>query len=157
LSINKFSGPWGTFDRTSRGRGMRARTLLNRVQGNRLPLKARFEFSMLPADGGHIKPHTDAPNKLITLVIPMLRAGEWDPAHGGSTDMLKPKDMSYNFNHINSYLEFDQVERGRRFPFEPNQCSIFIKTFNSWHAVYPMTGHGSPAMRRTVTLNIETA
>jgi hypothetical protein len=157
VSIDRFDSTWGLFDRVTHGRGNRARTLMNRFSGGRVPLKTRFEFSMLPADGGHIKPHTDAPNKLITLVIPMVREGEWNPEFGGSTDMLKPKDISFNYNHLNSYLEFDQVERGTRFPFEPNQCSIFIKTFNSWHAVYPMTGHGSPAMRRTVTLNIETA
>ena len=38
----------------------------------------------------------------------------------------------------------------------PNQCVIFVKTFNSWHAVYPMTGHGSQALRKTLTINIET-
>jgi hypothetical protein len=32
---------------------------------------------------------------------------------------------------------------------------MFIKTFNSWHSVRPMTGKGSEAMRRTLTINIE--
>ena len=51
----------------------------------RLPpgLRARFEFSMLPADGGHIMPHTDTPKKLITLIVSAMRDGEWDPAFGG--------------------------------------------------------------------------
>ena len=35
-------------------------------------LSARFEFSMLPADGGYVIPHTDAPGKLITLVVSMV-------------------------------------------------------------------------------------
>jgi hypothetical protein len=41
------------------------------------------------------------------------------------------------------------------FPFEPNQAVVFVKTFNSWHSVRPMTGRGSPAMRKTLTINIE--
>jgi hypothetical protein len=32
---------------------------------------------------------------------------------------------------------------------------MFVKTFNSWHSVRPMTGAGSEAMRRTLTINIE--
>jgi len=32
---------------------------------------------------------------------------------------------------------------------------IFVRTFNSWHSVPPMTGKGSGAMRRTLTINIE--
>jgi hypothetical protein len=30
-----------------------------------------------------------------------------------------------------------------------------VKTFNSWHSVRPMTGIGSDALRRTLTINIE--
>ena len=41
------------------------------------------------------------------------------------------------------------------FEFEPNQCVVFVKTFNSWHCVRPMQGNGSQAMRRTLTINIE--
>jgi hypothetical protein len=41
------------------------------------------------------------------------------------------------------------------FPFEPNQAVIFVKTFNSWHAVQPIRGAGSSIMRKTITINIE--
>ena len=41
------------------------------------------------------------------------------------------------------------------YEFTPNQVVVFVKTFNSWHCVRPMTGHGSPAMRKTLTINIE--
>ena len=36
-------------------------------------LSARFEFSMLPADGGSVTPHTDNPDKIITMVVSMAR------------------------------------------------------------------------------------
>jgi hypothetical protein len=119
-------------------------------------LSARFEFSMLPADGGFIKPHTDAPQKLITLVLSMMPPGEWDSAFGGGTEMLKPRDITRNYNYMNRQFEFEQMETVGSFPFEPNQAVVFIKTFNSWHAVHPIRGAGSKIMRKTVTINIET-
>lgn len=118
-------------------------------------LSARFEFSMLSADGGCVTPHTDNAAKYITLVISMAKEGEWNPAFGGGTDVNKPKDVTKLFNRLNEKLDFDEVDVLHTFPFEPNQAVIFVKTFNSWHSVRPMTGHGSPLMRRTLTINIE--
>jgi hypothetical protein len=122
----------------------------------RTGLTTRFEFSMLPADGGHIKPHTDAPQKHITLIFSMVKPGEWDPGYGGGTDMERPKDITRNFNQVNEQLEFGEMERIRTFPFQPDQCVIFVKTFNSFHSVPPMTGPAG-VMRRTLTINIESA
>lgn len=120
------------------------------------PLTARFEFSMLPAAGGNIKPHTDAPQKLITLVLSMVREGEWDDSWGGGTQVLRPKDTTRNFNFLNKQFEFDDCEAIDAFPFHPNQCVLFVKTFNSFHSVSPMTGPDDGTMRRTLTINIET-
>jgi len=80
-------------------------------------LSARFEFQMMPANGGHILPHTDTPAKIVTLVVSIL----------------------------------DIIDT---FPFEPNQAVIFVKTFNSWHSVRPMTGPAEK-MRKTLIINIE--
>ncbi len=124
-------------------------------RGHKLPLKTRFEFSVLPADGGQLQPHTDSPGKVITLVISMASSGDWNPAFGGSTDILKPKDLTRNFNYMNTYLDFDEVEKIDSYAFLPNQAIVFIKTFNSWHSVGPMTGTGSELLRRTLTINIE--
>jgi len=124
-------------------------------RGHKLPLKTRFEFSVLPADGGQLQPHTDSPGKVITLVISMANPGEWNPAFGGGTDILKPKDVTQNFNYVNRYLDFTEVEQIDSYAFLPNQAIIFIKTFNSWHSVGPMTGAGSELLRRTLTINIE--
>ncbi len=118
-------------------------------------LSARFEFSMLPADGGYIKPHTDAPQKIITLVISMMAPDEWDPRFGGGTDVMRPRDVTRSYNYMNRQFEFEQMETLHSFPFEPNQAVIFIKTFNSWHAVQPIQGGGSKTMRKTLTINIE--
>lgn len=130
-------------------------------RGNPIPhfptLKARFEFSAMPVKGGNILPHTDHPKKVVTMVIPMLREDEWEDAWGGGTAMVWPIDKTRIFNRVNGYLDFDEVEPMKTFPFEPNQCLVFIKTNNSWHAVFPMTGNDPKILRKTLTINIESS
>lgn len=116
-------------------------------------LGTRFEFSMMAAKGGSIVPHTDSPNKLITLVFSMNNEAEWDPSWGGGTSVLEPKDLRRSFNYKNQYLSFDDCNTIKTFPFNP-YCFVFVKTFNSLHAVYPMTGPNGP-LRKTLTVNIE--
>src|SRR5207249_5186511 len=119
------------------------RSMISGMRRGRLALPAprlssRFEFSMLPSAAGCIKPHTDAPQKMITLVISMIENGEWDPSFGGETEVLRPVDRQKTFNFMNRYLEFDEVETIRTFEFMPNQGIVLVKTFNSLHAVSPM-------------------
>lgn len=121
-----------------------------------LELRSRFEFSMLPARGGHVIPHSDGVSKIVTLVVSMLREGEWDPSWGGGTDINRPKDPARIFNRLNRQLSFDEMEVLDTFPFEPNQAVVFVKTFNSWHSVRPMTAPDRDILRRTLTINIET-
>jgi len=147
--------------------GYKQRTVMQRVRkrlrnlarGSLAPtapkMKARFEFQMMPADGGHILPHTDTPQKIITLVVSMMQPGEWDPAYGGATDLNMPKDITQSFNYLNRYDTFENMDLIDSFEFTPNQAVIFVKTFNSWHSVRPMTGVGTSAMRKTLIINIE--
>jgi hypothetical protein len=118
-------------------------------------LSARFDFSMLSADGGMLKPHTDNAEKIVTMVISMVRPGEWDPALGGGLDINRPKRAELVFNHVNKKADFADMEVLDTYELFPNQGILFVKTFNSWHSVRPMTGSGSTAMRRTLTINIE--
>ena len=118
-------------------------------------LSARFEFSMLPADGGSVTPHTDNPDKIITMVVSMARPGEWDPAYGGGTEVNRHRRPELSFNRMNGKAEFEDMELLDVYEFEPNQCVLFVKTFNSWHGVRPMQGKGSNAMRRSLTITIE--
>jgi hypothetical protein len=136
-----------------------SRQLKNLARGRHsssyVPLKARFEFSALPADGGHLVPHTDAPTKIVTMIVSILRNGEWNRAFGGGTDVNQPKQDRYRFNHLNRLAAFEDMEVLHTYEFLANQAVIFVKTFNSWHSVRPMTGVGSDAVRRTLTINIE--
>lgn len=120
-----------------------------------VPLKARFEFSALPADGGHLVPHTDAPTKIVTMIVSILGKGEWNPSFGGGTDVNQPKEDRHRFNYLNRLAGFEDMEVLHTYEFTANQAVIFVKTFNSWHSVRPMTGVGSDALRRTLTINIE--
>ena len=120
-------------------------------------LSARFEFSTMPVTGGSIRPHSDNPTKIITMVLSILEEGEWDDSVGGGTSVVWPKDRTKSFNQINAYLDFDEVDILKTFPFQPNQCLCFIKTYNSWHAVWPMKGTDPTKLRRTLTINIESS
>ena len=96
-----------------------------------MPLEARFEFSALPADGGNLPPHTDAPTKIVTMIVSILEDGEWDEAIGGGTDVNWPKDDTATFNQMNRVAGFDEMEVLDTYPFTPNQCVVFVKTFNA--------------------------
>jgi hypothetical protein len=85
----------------------------------------------------------------------MVDEGEWDQAFGGGTDLNQAKDVRNNFNQTNTQGRFEDMDLIDTFEFTPNQAVIFIRTFNSWHSVRPMTGKGSKAMRKTLTINIE--
>ncbi len=109
----------------------------------------------MTADGGHLTPHTDAPTKIVTLIVSMMRPGEWDPAFGGGTDVNVPKDDRLAFNQMNEPARFEDMDVVATYDYAPNQAVVFVKTFNSWHSVPPIRGHGSTALRKTLTINIE--
>ncbi len=120
----------------------------------RKKINSRFEFSMMSADEGHILPHTDSSHKLITIVIPILKGDEWDKNWGGNTSILEPMDEKMNFNMINKYLKFSEVKVINEMEFKKNSSTIFIKTFNSLHCVFPMKGPINE-LRKSLTINIE--
>jgi hypothetical protein len=132
---------------------------LGAVKDGRLPslaprLRTRFEFSVLKADGGEVAPHTDTPKKIITLVLSMIKDGEWNPAIGG-LDVNRAIDSRYSFNWRNQSVPWESVEVLETVSFVPNQCIVFVKTFNSLHSVRRMSESGSPALRKSVTIVIE--
>jgi hypothetical protein len=134
--------------------GLKRPSLMGRLRMQQ-EISARFEFSLMQAHSGSILPHTDSPNKLITLVISMAHPGEWDNTWGGGTEICLPKDKTKIFNEVNRYMDFDDVYVIDRFPFVPNQCILFVKTYNSWHQVAPLRGPKNAPMRKTLTVNIE--
>jgi hypothetical protein len=120
-----------------------------------LKLRSRFEFSSLKADGGIVEPHTDAPQKVVTLVFSMIREGEWKTEFGGGLDINRAKDNRYAYNWLNKVVPWDAIEIVDSVSFVPNQCTVFVKTHNSLHSVRPMMQKGSKALRKSVTVVIE--
>lgn len=116
-------------------------------------LRARFEFSSLPANGGYLRPHTDIPSKVATLVIAMPSPdAEWDPAWGGGTAIYRQTDQT---QVIADYAaQPGDLERVHVYDYRPNHCVLFVKTAQSWHAVEPLTGPEGQ-WRNTVTINLE--
>src|SRR5256885_897092 len=97
LSFNHVRFRYEPYPIGSAPEGSRLKRLLRGDSGSNTPvLSARFEFSMLPANGGFIRPHTDSPHKIITLVVAMLNEGEWNPEFGGGTEVLRPRDITKN-------------------------------------------------------------
>lgn len=123
------------------------------AQGVRL--RSRFEFSSLKADGGRVEPHTDAPRKVITLVLSMIKKDEWRPSFGGGLDINRAKCGKYAYNWQNAMVPWEETEIVSTVPFVPNQCIVFVKTHNSLHSVREMTQKGSKALRKTITVVIE--
>jgi hypothetical protein len=144
------------FETTSRKLGRIANSLLSgRLPNRRLRLRTRFEFSILKADGGEVAPHTDTPKKIITLVLSMIRDGDWKPEFGGGLDVNRATDNAFAFNWKNRIVPWDKIETIATIPFVPNQCTVFVKTFNSLHSVRKMQQAGSDALRKTITIVIE--
>ena len=68
---------------------------------------------------------------------------------------MLPRNRALVYNQVNRSMPFSDVDVVRSWAFTPNQCVIFIKTFNSWNSVSPMRGDGASALRKTLTINIE--
>jgi hypothetical protein len=154
LETNNIKLPLRRLKITSRSGNRSRSSILGRLFGW-TELSARFEFSMMGGDGGYIKPHTDMPRKLVTFVFSMIQPGEWNQSWGGSTDVVWPKDPRNLYNEGNKYFNFDQVNTLKKMDFNPNQAVIFVKTWNSWHAVSPLHAPSGENLRKTLTVNIE--
>lgn len=113
-----------------------------------------FEFSALPTNGGSQRPHTDNPEKVVTLVLSLMKEGEWSPDWRGGTSICKPKDESRYLNYANKYLDFDEVEIVDDLPFAPNAGVMFVKTSVSWHCVTPINLPPAAPARKTVAISL---
>ncbi len=85
----------------------------------------------------------------------MIGEYEWPVEAGGGLDMNRVTDSRYAYNWKNRIVPWESVEVVETIPFVPNQCIIFVKTFNSLHSVRRMTQTGSDLLRKTITVVIE--
>lgn len=141
-----------------KGLGLRSDIVngLKQVKQGKLPkwISSRFEFSMMPADGGSILPHTDHPNKILTMVVGFNDDDELDDIEGAELKLCEAVDPSKSYNYVNNYLGFNDINVLEKVLPTPNRALLFIKTHNSFHCVGPMKGP-TGALRKTITINVE--
>ena len=99
-----------------------------------------FEFSSIPCDGGFILPHTDAPKKIITFIVPIINDSdkEIENFKKVGTSILSMSDPKYSFNYYNRTMKLEDTIEKKYINFSPNKMLMFIKTHNSLHSVGPV-------------------
>ncbi len=99
-----------------------------------------FEFSSIPCDGGFILPHTDAPKKIITFIIPIIREDEKEIENFKKvgTSILSVTDPKQSFNYFNKTMKLEDTIEKKYVNFSQNKMLMFIKTHNSLHSVGPV-------------------
>ena len=108
-----------------------------------------YEFSYLPGDKGYVPHHVDVPVKILAIVIPMMREGEWDPEWDGTTEYMQrtlgmTRWETPKGEHLTGF---------RLYPPRPNTCDLHINTLGlSWHQVRCRGPHY--AIRKTLTVNL---
>jgi hypothetical protein len=115
------------------------------------PVSFGYEFSLLE-DGAYLYPHTDAPAKLVSLLL-YFPPDDWRPEFGGATELYRPKDPRHERNWMNRNLGFDDVELVYRSEFRPNRLFGFVKSANSLHGVAPVTC-GPGRLRLSFNFNV---
>ena len=97
-----------------------------------------FEFSSIPLNGGYIKPHTDAKNKIISLIFPIDNEPKVHDCENTGTDIFESLSDQYQYNMTNKTVPVEKVKLVRTIPFKKNNMLCLIKTHNSLHGIGPI-------------------
>lgn len=127
-------------------------------------IETGFELSAM--ENGHcITAHSDAPNKLVSILL-YFPFPDWQPEWGGGTQFFRPKSevaerrwCNPDVNHIKNFgaaglKQFaEDMECFRSTPFAPNYLTMFCKSNHTFHAVDTIA---CPTNRRrnTLVLNV---
>ena len=116
--------------------------IFNRIHG-KLIVDIRFQFSLMPP-GAFIVPHTDSPDKFITLCFYIPDLDQEGDAELG-TNFFKPNSEEVkHLNWSNAHLklgsaEYESFMSNHSLLLRPSYSSKeivgFIKNENSWHSV----------------------
>jgi hypothetical protein len=100
------------------------------------PVKMTVEFSRL-YNGDYLEPHTDNPDKIISLLF-YFADDEWKQEYGGGTDFYAPKFNRLNNNWENRYMNYGAMRRVWSPGYVANRLAVFVKDRNSWHGISPL-------------------
>lgn len=108
-----------------------------------------FQFSRLEA-GTFVPPHTDAPEKLATVLL-YFTPPEWQPAWGGATLLYTPTHDALRNNWHNRRVPFEDATPAFSNEYIGNRLFVFTKCAESLHGVPPIE---CPPDQARISLNI---
>jgi hypothetical protein len=117
------------------------------------PVKTTFQFSMLPRDAV-VVPHSDAPRKLVSLLL-YFRDPDWQDAWGGGTEFYAPLDEGRARSWgATDRIPFEEFKTIGSTPFAANRLAGFVRSARSYHGVPPL---GCPAgrTRKALLINVK--
>jgi len=117
------------------------------------PVRATFEFSKLDRDAV-VVPHSDAPRKLMTLLL-YFRDPQWQDGWGGDTEFYAPIDptraRSWSKTERIPFEEFKPIGSG---DYVANRLAGFIRSDVSYHGVRPLACPPGSS-RKALMINIK--
>jgi hypothetical protein len=117
------------------------------------PVRTTYQFSLLPRDAA-IAPHTDAPRKLVSLLL-YFRGAEWEDAWGGGTEFCIPLDPAKARKWgPTDRIPFEEFKTIDTTEFRGNRLAGFVRSANSYHGVRPVACPPGMA-RKALLINIK--
>ena len=117
------------------------------------PVRTTFQFSMLPRDAV-VAPHSDAPRKLVSLLL-YFRDRDWQDAWGGGTEFYAPLDPERARGWgATDRIAFEEFKTLGTTPFTGNRLAGFVRCAHSYHGVPPLSCP-SDRTRKALLINIK--
>lgn len=117
------------------------------------PVRTTFQFSMLPRDAA-VVPHSDAPRKLVSLLL-YFRDPDWQDAWGGGTEFYAPLDPERARGwRPTDRIAFEEFKTIGSTPFAGNRLAGFVRCARSYHGVPPL-GCPSGRTRKALLINVK--
>ena len=117
------------------------------------PVRTTFQISQLPA-GAEVVPHSDAPRKLVSLML-YFRDDDWQDSSGGGTVFLEPLDPERAQQWSpTARIPFSELKEIGSCGFARNRLAGFVRSSNSYHGVRKIEGPPGSS-RRALLINIK--
>jgi hypothetical protein len=116
-------------------------------------VRTTFQFSLLPRDAV-VAPHSDAPRKLVSLLL-YFRDRDWQEAWGGGTEFYAPLDPERARGWgATDRIAFEEFKTLGTTPFTGNRLAGFVRCAHSYHGVPPLSCP-SDRTRKALLINIK--
>ncbi len=117
------------------------------------PIRTTFQFSLLPKDAA-IVPHTDAPRKMVSLLL-YFRDPDWKDSFGGNTEYYVPRDprRARHWKQT-ARIPFEEFKPIGETAYVGNRLTGFVRSRVSWHGVRPISCPEGMA-RKALLINIK--